>query len=122
MATTGDGDSARHPGADAGVSAEAGGTGGGRPRPLRQDAETRVVAATRWLVATLGLLAFATSASAECAWVVWGPSGESGFVARAGYKTWSDCEDARRAMLGVYGGDPTRGVCLPDTVDPRGPK
>jgi hypothetical protein len=76
----------------------------------------------RILLTTCCLLALATSASAECAWIVWGPSGESGFVVRAGYTTWSNCEDARRAMLGVYRGDPTRWVCLPDTVDPRGPK
>jgi hypothetical protein len=58
----------------------------------------RISVGRRILLALACLLAFAIPASADCAWVVWGPSGESGFVVRAGHKTWNDCEDARRAM------------------------
>jgi len=89
------------------------------------------------LLVTLGLFACATAASAECAWIVWAshvlPStgdqvwsvlgafseAEGGKAACDAFtnkrnKTLEHDEQAKRAMRNL--------VCLPDTVDPRGPK
>ena len=92
------------------------------------------------------LLAVATSASAECALVLWlipagKPEGDPAY-AQAGFKTVvggaytsrRECEAAAtNTKLGVGSearddkGTPkawvrARQICLPDTVDPRGPK
>ena len=45
----------------------------------------------RVLLVLICVLTLAASASADCAWIVWGPSEESGLVVRAGYATWSNC-------------------------------
>jgi len=69
----------------------------------------------------------AASASAECAWVLWEqtplPLGGMGIFARGEWNSRSECEDerARKEQLPV----PYRSavyICLPDTVDPRGPE
>ena len=84
------------------------------------------------------LLAIAATAFAECAWVLWripdGPpqgdpvSASAGFatVVESAYETRQQCEaigsnekDADgKANAWVI----ARQLCLPDTVDPRGPK
>ena len=106
----------------------------------------------RLLIATLGLLALATSASAEGVWVLWSeswfkdvkasdPSGrqtESKWEILAAAPSPEACEKARRDWIrryalialeaGIYSGktegpaNTFRPVCLPDTVDPRGRK
>ena len=98
----------------------------------------------RIIAALMLVLGIASSAWSECAWVLWTRSQEPGirgwfngprWSPHAGYTSKAECEDP----LGILkrGSDPqgiTGGAqapaqvqdqtwrCLPDTVDPRGPK
>ncbi len=81
------------------------------------------------LCAFLGLFVFAASASADCAWVLWRRpvvTRQSATRMTLGpwevvdaLKTKDECDRIHRieaqSIKGEY-------VCLPDTLDPRGPK
>ena len=88
------------------------------------------------VIVTLVLLASAATAYAECAWILWAggvkASGEAVYAPIEGYPTRAECMKARTASSvdeveqlkrDVAGaGMKLAFTCLPDTVDPRGPK
>jgi hypothetical protein len=97
----------------------------------------------RILLTLAPLLMAVGSVHAECAWVLWeehrkvGTSyGPRGFLYEAVYVSRGECEEQRRAGEAIAGNDnatkaagriPDDGIrrfyqCIPDTVDPRGPK
>ena len=85
---------------------------------------TRLARRTTLLVAFY-LLTSATTAYAECAWVLWSASGGVSLPVSA-WDAKSRCEEAKNERLRALSSTVERKdvtfVCLPDTVDPRGPK
>lgn len=80
------------------------------------------------------LLGVAASASAECAWVLWLGTGTTytPFGAYGGNTGEKECKEAvvqlmtdmrkDSKQLGEFLRTSSRYLCLPDTVEPRGPK
>lgn len=69
------------------------------------------------------LLASVGTASAECAWVLWGQTRDNRYLPMGdGHTSLESCQD--RAVLLTKNDKKKTFVysCLPDTVDPRGPK
>ena len=83
------------------------------------------------MIATLSLLASAATAGAECAWVLWATSGDA-ILPMDGFKTREECNADKAARSDYMKKEIQAGrldarreiplLCLPDTVDPRGPK
>jgi hypothetical protein len=76
------------------------------------------------LLVAFFLLTSAATAHAECTWVLWSASGNASLPVGA-RDTKSRCEEAKNERPHAVGSAVERTVtfvCLPDTVDPRGPK
>jgi hypothetical protein len=77
------------------------------------------------LLVAFFLLTSGATAYAECAWVLWSAPGGASLPVGA-WDTKSRCEEAKNERLHALGSAVERTavtfVCLPDTVDPRGPK
>ncbi len=77
------------------------------------------------LLVAFFLLTSGATAYAECAWVLWSASGGASLPVGA-WDTKSRCEEAKNERLHALGSAVERTavtfVCLPDTVDSRGPK
>lgn len=75
------------------------------------------------VVVVLFLVASVATASAQCAWVMWGTSlsQTNVWLPVAGFETRAECiTDVQTRQPRVK--DVGALVCLPDTVDPCGPK
>jgi hypothetical protein len=76
------------------------------------------------VIAALAVLTSVTTAYAECAWVLWAVGANVALTLSA-WPTREECvsDQARNeASYKPKTGETIRLVCLPDTVDPRGPK
>ena len=86
------------------------------------------------VITAIYLLALATSAAAESAWVLWLGTGTTytPFGAYGGQTGEKECKEAAAQLMTDMNKDTkqlseflkagSRYICLPDTVDPRGPK
>jgi len=87
---------------------------------------TPLLVAFSLLASAVAVSASAATAYAECAWVLWGQGAERGnlvAVAFGGWNSRDDCERERvRKEQTITTAPPLLFTCLPDTVDPRGPK
>ncbi len=80
---------------------------------------------TASLLVVFYLLTSDATAYAECAWVLWSASGGASLPVSA-WDAKSRCEEAKNERLRALSSTVERKdvtfVCLPYTVDPRGPK
>ena len=86
------------------------------------------------VITAIYLLALTTSAAAESAWVLWLGTGTTytPFGAYGGQTGEKECKEAAAQLMTDMNKDTkqlseflkagSRYICLPDTVDPRGPK
>jgi hypothetical protein len=75
------------------------------------------------------LLAFATSAGADCGWVLWtqvyDPKTrivEGGWNPAAAFQIREECVQSQERLESSSVPKAVTVACLPDTIDPRGPK
>ena len=76
------------------------------------------------LLVTFYLFTGAATASAECAWVLWGVNTSRGIVVFpiSAYQSAEECRREQAARDADKRSDSIFYNYLPDTVDPRGPK
>ena len=70
------------------------------------------------------LLALATSAHAECAWVLWAMAKgvSEPYAPLSAHDSRAECEERRAERWDRARGNGWALMCFPDTIDPRGPK
>ncbi len=83
------------------------------------------------MIVALCLFAWAATASAECAWVLWSQAvqRQTGQILAAPMRSFDNRQECERVLFQEakeYKAEHPDGrlafVCVPDTVDPRGPK